>query len=460
MTQDAPRPFRPNAMPREGLSLRLRLNLMIAAAMLLILGLGFLFAIHDARRSVAEEARSTVHLALQLIEAGQASAGHDAAAPDAGWLAQLGHLERTRHLRIHIAGKAASPPDAAAAERADGAPGWFRWAVAPEPIVEERLLTDGAGGTFAIRIEADSGDETAEAWRETQGFLWLLLALALAVYGLVHITVGRAFRAVGQILGGLEGIEKGEYGRRLPDFALPEFQRIADAFNHMAAALEKSRQENRALVRQSMAIQEEERRHLASELHDEFGQSVTAIKVMAAALRHHGDETHREAAIHIITSCDRLFGVVRGMMRRLRPSLLDELGLAASLEDLVQDWRASHPGLSVECACASKVDACAGDANIHLYRIVQECLTNVARHAKAHRVHILVSLAEAEGRHWIVLSVKDDGHGFDPWQPRRGFGLAVIKERAAGLGGRFKLDTGPGQGTAIEVRIPYGEPIR
>lgn len=458
MTPDAPRPSRPSALPREGFSLRLRLNLMIAATMLLILGLGFLFAIHDARRSVEEEMRSTVHLALQLIEAGQASAGRDAGAPDTGWLAQLGHLERTRHLRIHIAGQAATVPNPPNPERADSAPGWFRWAVAPEPIVEERLLTDGAGEALAIRVEADSADETAEAWRETQGFLWLLLALALAVYGLVHITVGRAFRAVGQILGGLEGIEKGEYGQRLPGFPLPEFQRIADAFNHMAAALEKSRRENRALVRQSMAIQEEERRHLASELHDELGQSVTAIKVLAAALRHHGDDAHREAAVHIVTACDRLFGVVRGMMRRLRPSLLDELGLAASLEDLVQDWRASHPGLAVECACAAGVDARAGEASIHLYRIVQECLTNVARHATAHRVRILLSLAETEGRHWIVLSVKDDGQGFDPDQPRRGFGLAGIKERIAGLGGRFKLDTGPGLGTAIEVRIPYGSP--
>lgn len=445
-----------------GFSLRFRLNVMIATAMLLIIGLGFVFAIHSASRSVEEETRSTVNLALQLIEAGQAAVGKEASpsgTPYSVWLSQLGHLERTRHLRIHFAGQAATvlnlPP---AAPEAD-APGWFRWAVMPEPVVEERLLSDGAGGRAALRIEAESGDEIAEAWRETEGFLYLLLALALAVYGLVHITVGRAFRAVGQIMDGLEGIEKGEYGKRLPGFSLPEFQRISGAFNHMAAALEKSRDENRALIRQSMSIQEEERRHLARELHDEFGQSVTAIKAMAAALRHHA-AANREAADHIMATCDRLFGVVRAMMRRLRPSILDELGLTASLEDLVGNWRVAQPGLAIDCVCEDGLDEYAGEASIHLYRIVQECLTNVARHAEARQVSIRLGLAEAGAGGWIELAFRDDGRGFDPGQPRRGFGLAGMKERVAGLGGHFQLDTGPGRGAAIAIRIPYGETNR
>lgn len=446
---------------REGFSLRFRLNVMIATAMLLIIGLGFLFAIHSASRSVAEETRSTVNLALQLIEAGQHAVGQEASggAPYSTWLAQLGHLERTRHLRIHFAGKAATVLNLPPAETEAEAPGWFRWAVMPEPVVEERLLETGSGGPSVLRIEAESGDEIAEAWRETEGFLYLLLALALAVYGLVHITVGRAFRAVGQIMEGLEGIEKGEYGQRLPGFSLPEFQRISRAFNHMAAALEKSRDENRALIRQSMSIQEEERRHLARELHDEFGQSVTAIKAMAAALRNHGD-ANREVATHIMAMCDRLFGVVRAMMRRLRPSILDELGLSASLEDLVENWRVGQPGLAIECACEEGLDEYAGEASIHLYRIVQECLTNVARHAEARHVSIRLGLADAGRGGWIELLFQDDGRGFDPGQPRRGFGLAGMKERVAGLGGHFQLDTGPSLGATLTIRIPYGEPIR
>ena len=442
----------------EALSLRFRLNLMIALAMLLIVGFGFLFAIHDARRSVEAEIRSTVNLSLQLIEAGLAET-REAGRPLSEWLAPLGRLEHTRHLRIRIAGGASAPMELTGTKGVSGgeAPAWFRWLVAPSPIVAEQSLPDGAGGDFAIRVEADTGDEIAEAWRETRGFLCLLLVLAAAVYVLVHVTVGRAFRSVGTILEGLGGIEQGEYGKRLPALSPPEFGRISAAFNHMAATLEKSRAENRALIRQSMLIQEDERRHLARELHDELGQSLTAIKVMAATLRH-GGGPDREAAGHIVGLCDRLFGVVRGMMKQLRPSILDELGLAASLEDLVENWRAGHPGLFIDCVCEPGVDERAGEARIQLYRIVQECLTNVAKHAEAGRVLIRLGTEAAEdGCPWIVLLFHDDGRGFDPGQPRRGFGLPGIRERVAGLGGRFDLATAPGRGVALDIRIPSGE---
>lgn len=437
------------------MSLRVRLNLMIVTAMLLILGLGFLFAVHHARRSVEEEIRSTVNLALQLVEAG--SAGNGTSHSLSAWLAQLDRLDRTRHLRIRVEGAAPEPIDTAASKKMAEAevPAWFRWWVAPQPVVAEQRLAGPGGGELGIRIEADSDDEIAESWQETQGFLSLLLILAAAVYLLVHFTVGRAFRSVGAILEGLEDIEKGDYGKRLPRFPLPEFDRISGAFNHMASSLEKSRDENHALIRQSMQIQEEERRHLARELHDELGQSLTAIKVMAAALRNTGP-AQREAADHITTLCDRLFGMFRGMIRRLRPSLLDELGLAASLDDLVADWRNSHPDLTVDFRCDPEVDDLAGAARIHLFRIVQECLTNVVRHAEAHRVLIRLDVVDQGADPAIVLKFGDDGRGFDPRQPGRGFGLSGMRERVAGLGGRFDLDSAPGRGVAITIQIPTG----
>jgi two-component system sensor histidine kinase UhpB len=442
---------------REGMSLRFRLNLMIALTMLLIVGIGFGFAVHNARRSVEEEIGSTVNLALQLIEAGIGEA-RSAGRPLSEWLMQLGRLEHARHLRIRVAGASPEPIDLTGA--GSGAeiavPAWFRWSAAPDPIALEQRLPDGRGGEVTIRIEADADDEIAEAWQETQGFLVLLLVLAGAVYGLVHFTVGRAFRSVGIILQGLEGIEKGDYGKRLPGFPLPEFARIAEAFNHMAQVLEKSQAENHALIQQSIVIQEEERRHLARELHDELGQSLTAIKVMATTLQL-GSLQNREAAGHILNLCDRLFGVFRGMMRRLRPSVLDELGLAASLEELVQDWRSSHPGLAIDFACESGVDDRAGNARIHLFRIVQEGLTNVVKHAGARQVLIRLQLEDEGSGPAIVLRFRDDGRGFDaadPGRPRRGFGLAGMRERVASLRGRFRLDTRPGRGVAIEIRIP------
>ncbi|MBM4202226.1 MAG: methanol utilization protein MoxY, partial [Gammaproteobacteria bacterium] len=268
------------------MSLRFRLNLMIGLTMLLIIGVGFVFAIDSARRSVAAEVASTVNLAMQLIEAGMTERRSSDPA-DHAWLSQLRTLDRTRHLRIHIDQSAdasnhgAVPPLPAPT----AVPGWFAWAVAPAMSVAERRVAVEGSGEAVIRIEANAGDEIVEAWNETQGFLMLLMVLAVAIYALVHVTVGRAFRSVGVILEGLENIDKGDYSKRLPHFPLPEFALISRAFNHMAATLEGARDENRALTQQSLTIQEEERRFLAQELHDELGQSVTAIKIMAATLR-------------------------------------------------------------------------------------------------------------------------------------------------------------------------------
>jgi two-component system sensor histidine kinase UhpB len=440
------------------MSLRTRLNLMIGLTMLLIIGVGFLFAIHSARRSVAEEVDSTVKLAMQLIEAGIAER-RGANSADRAWLSQLQSLDRTRHLRIHID----APPGTAnqglsePVPRSSDVPGWFAWAVTPDVSVAERRLPVNNGAETAIRIEADAGDEVVEAWSETQGFLLLLLVLAVAIYALVHVTVGRAFRSVGVILDGLRDIDHGDYAKRLPDFSLPEFSMISRAFNHMAGTLERAREENRALTQQSLTIQEEERRFLARELHDELGQSVTAIKVMASTVRSAGP-AHREAVEQIMAICDRLFGVVRSMMRRLRPTVLDELGLSASLEDLIENWRERHPELQLEFECSEGVDECVGDGKIHLFRIVQESLTNVVKHAEATHVRVELRLVDAApgATRMIRLSVVDDGRGFEPSQPRKGFGLLGVRERTASLGGQFQLRAKPGAGVSLGVTVPCG----
>jgi two-component system sensor histidine kinase UhpB len=472
----------------ESLSLRFRLNLMVVLAMVAILGLGTLFAVHNARRSVAAEIDSTVNLALQLIEVSLSESRNSADSLN-DWFSQLNRLDKTRHLRIQVrqtsnkldrsafeqrqVGPLDKPQgrdgqtliDLAARESRNTSevPGWFAWAVKPNSIFAEKRVETTGDDAISILIEANPEDEIAEAWNEALGFLTLIAVLAVTIYALVHITVGRAFRCVGVILEGLEDIERGDYGRRLPGFSLPEFARISRAFNHMASALEKARDENRALTQQSLAIQEEERRYLAQELHDELGQSLSAIKVMAASLRKRDNRPQDNEAIEsIMAVCDRLFGVVRGMMRRLRPLMLDELGLIASLEDLIESWRIRNPDVNLHFHCEDDIDELAGAAKIHLFRIVQECLTNVVKHAEAEGVWIELRLKEIKemdkhAQSWIQLKISDDGCGFDPNQPRRGFGLLGIRERVASLGGQFNLNTRSGEGVSLEVCVPCGE---
>jgi len=426
---------------------------MIALTLLIIVGVGALFVVHNARRSVSEEVRSSVDLGLQLVDAGLARS--DGQEPRLlAWLAELARMGKIRHLRIQLRQPAQSVIHLSNAETGasdDRAPAWFAWAVTPVLTAGEKQVQSADGTPIHILIEANPADEIAEAWGESRSFLLFMLALAAAVSVLVHITLGRAFKTVGHILQGMEDIEHGDYGKRLPRFGLPEFDRISATFNHMAQTLAKSRDENRALTRQSLKAQEEERRYLAQELHDELGQSLSAIKVMAASLRNTPGGGPAAPAQTIMDQCDHLFGVVRAMMRRLRPLMLDELGLLPSLQDMVENWQARHPETDICFVCDENVEDCVGGAKIHLFRIVQESLTNIAKHAQAHAVLIELGLAE-DGQ--IRLAVSDDGLGFDLSQPSAGFGLRGMAERVASLDGRWTLDTAPGRGVALAIHIP------
>jgi len=436
------------------MSLRYRLNLMIALTLLIIVGVGALFVVHNARRSVSEEVRSSVNMALQLVDAGLAPAERQKR-PYMAWLADLARIEKIRHLRIQLQQPAQSLVKLSqhpAGQTGGGAPAWFAWAVTPALTVGERQVEGPDGIPVRILIEADPADEIAEAWLEARGFMLFMLALAAAVAALVHVTLGRAFNSVGHILQGMEGIEQGDYGKRLPRFDLAEFDRISATFNHMARSLSKARDDNRALTRQSLRVQEEERRYLAQELHDELGQSLSAIKVMAASLRDESGAAARGEAVGVIMGqCDRLFGVVRGMMRRLRPLMLDELGLIPCLQDMVRTWQGRHPDTDIRFVADESVEEAVDAAKIHLFRIVQESLTNISKHAHPKAVLIELGLTE-QGR--VRLAVSDDGTGFDPVRPRTGFGLHGIAERVASLDGSFQLKAAPGQGVSLEIQIP------
>jgi len=265
--------------------------------------------------------------------------------------------------------------------------------------------------------------------------------------------VGRAFKPVEVMLNELEKIERGEFDDRLPAFSLPEMDRLSRGINHLAETLGNARRENVALTRHSLAIQEEERRILAQEIHDEFGQCLTAIKLLGASLRKPNDSS-APAADQIIELCDRLFHVVKNMMRRLRPMSLEDLGLAAALEDLVEQWQANHPEMQFHLECDPNIRQMRADVALQIFRLAQEGLTNMVRHANAR--HGWLSLQFPASR-MIEMTIRDDGQGFDPEHLTKGFGLNGMRERVSSLGGRFALETRPGEGLNLRILIPCSE---
>ena len=434
------------------MSLRYQIIFRILLSSLCILLLGGAIAIWQARQAVEKEVDASIHLALQLITLGMAESTSLQHVED---LSRFRALRQTRHLSIqlqkpdgqliHFAGEQQpSHPE-------DMPPAWFIRAVKGDyPKVEHQINTQD-GETLTLIIEAQPLDEITEVWQESVGFFSSLSLLTLLSFLVVNLVLNKSLKAIGVIVDALRTIETGQYKHQLPAFSTAEFDNIAKAINHMTVELEKTRQENSDLTQHSLAIQEEERQHLSQELHDEFGQSLTAIKVMAVtASRQTADVVKITATISDI--CDHLTLVLRSMMQQLHPLVLTELGLKATLEDMVNHWSERNPDLKLSIICGDEVDELDKNIARQIFRVIQECLTNVIRHADAKQVRIDLRVQAAEGK--LFLNVTDDGQGCDMQNLNRGFGLRGIKERIKSLAGEVSLDSRPGEGMRISAWIP------
>lgn len=216
--------------------------------------------------------------------------------------------------------------------------------------------------------------------------------------------------------------------------------------------------QNRQLARQLIQAQEQERRHLARELHDELGQCCVAIKVDAAAIAQ--DTRERLPAAYasaraIAETAGHLHDVVRGMLQRLRPTGLDDLGLVACLQVLVDSWSQRH-GIACTFAAEGALDDFDEATNIACYRTVQESLTNIARHAHAAQASVVMhrSAAGASAGDCIRLTIEDSGSGIPIESMRSGFGLLGMSERVNALGGSLSFSAGPSGGTRIDAVLP------
>jgi len=226
-------------------------------------------------------------------------------------------------------------------------------------------------------------------------------------------------------------------------------RRHARAEAHVAALLAHNRELSQGLI----ALQENERRALARELHDEFGQRCSAIRAEVSWLRRcaAGDRAGMLAAAERADhAAQDLYGLVRDLLRRLRPADLDALGLVAALQALCETWE-ERSGI----ACVFLPDAMEtplDDAvNVTVYRIVQEGLTNVLRHARASSVKVMLSGRDPG---LLRLTLQDDGRGMDVGAASRGLGLLGATERAAAVGGVLAVSSTLGSGVRLALCIP------
>ncbi len=434
------------------MSIRALINLRIIASVILILIFSAVIAIWQAKSSVEKEVDSSINLAVQMIEFGFTQLPALNSEKDA-WLHHIATMQPVRHLHISIGDNLSELQKNEALyidEEGDSTPDWFIKAVKDGFLTHHYDIKIADGSTKTIYITANPMDEISEAWGETKAFFWSIVLMLFIIFFTVNLVFNSMLKAVKTILSGLRQVESGHYDHVLPHFKISELDAIATEINGMSLALKTAQQNNQALARHTMQIQETERQNMSRELHDEMGQSLTAIKAMAVTCQQ-ADTDVKAVTSSIVDICNHLSVVVRSMMRTLHPLSLTELGLGATLSELVREWQRRSPELQFNLNYDAALEKLSHDITIHVYRIVQECLTNVVRHANASEVAILV--VKRGYKVWITVS--DNGQGDQLNSP--GFGLLGMRERAENLGGQFTLESAQNGGVNVVVQLPYWE---
>jgi two-component system, NarL family, sensor histidine kinase UhpB len=210
--------------------------------------------------------------------------------------------------------------------------------------------------------------------------------------------------------------------------------------------------ENQLLTQHVLEVQERERLELARELHDDIGQFLTGISLDIATLVSYQDENIALLAKRISNNCRMTRNISRKLIRRLRPSTLDSQGIVAAVKAVVQEWLTYNPKIKAEIEIDDAIQSLSEKTNITIYRIVQEALTNISKHAHASQINIALKFDQAKAA--ISLLIRDNGIGIQQSTKKFGFGLIGMRERIHALQGEINIHSVIAQGTTLQVLIP------
>ncbi|HEY6895546.1 MAG TPA: histidine kinase [Rhodanobacteraceae bacterium] len=314
---------------------------------------------------------------------------------------------------------------------------------------------------FVATLALDPSSEQREALDNLGGMLLVLLGYGAALLLAVWWALRRTLAPLQPILHAIGRYERDDFAFRLPRLPFAEVDRIGGALNHLAATLASAEETRRALSLKLVSSQEEECARIARELHDEVGQTLTAMRADVAWLSHRtaSDAALREVVDGLGRHCEEFHLQVRDLLRRLRPqgsAMPEGVPLQQLLADLVRSWH-ERPGRRADYSLDYALDdrVLPGELALALYRLTQEALTNAARHAAASRVAVRI---DTDGDGAIEWCVEDDGIGLDSADAaERGHGLAGMRERVWAYGGEIEM--GPSRsGAGLRIRARFRAP--
>jgi len=438
--------------PTSG-SLRNKVTALVAAVAVTGLVVGMVLWCVITRAAIHEEVEAATRVSEQWLISTVPLTYSVGARLD--MIATVGRL-RANHLEIRDEGNRLlynSPGSSYKVGR--DAPGWFSALITPE--LETREWVEGP---MRFKLVPDASRAVLDAWDN----LWVGAGWAVAGIILLSVFVRHATHKIvaplSRIREALGHSATGRFDRRLDSLGNAEFDELANAYNHMAENLAQTLvrnarlEEDKRFARALNQRMEDTQKALARELHDEFGQGITAIRAIAGGIAQR--TTAENNALHgsaqaLLAVSGQLQDNVRGILDRLRsetpepPAQLDE-----ALDEYVKQWASCYPGMDV----VHHVDRMPGNLpdefQSNVLRLAQEALTNVARHADAERVEVRLERHKDE----IALTVSDDGRGFDPMARTERYGLAGMRERSEIWRGKLSVSSPPEGGCTISVILP------
>ena len=443
--------------------LHTRLLFGIGAVTLAALVVSLVVPLESIRSDVARETDASMQLAQLLLDV-QHAVGSAKGSAEARFAAanEIRRANDLRHVRVSLV---------------DDTGALLATSPAEEPQVgrlTRALLSSSPSATLRypvayhavplgeLRVSSNPMSEFAEieqrVGRDLAVLALVLLAMSAALYGMVR----QGLKPIAHVQAALANLQAGHLETRLPRFPLKDIDDISLRFNQCAAAMQEAAAQRRDLNRRIIEAEEEERRRLARELHDELGQSLTAIKVDAAYIAREaaGSAPKIVSSAHAIEKLSsNIMELIRSMLARLRPHGLETVGLRETLQDLVNGWQVRvadrfHCLLTVR----GEVDILAPDLNITVYRLIQECLTNAVRHSRARMIAIRLSLEEeqaAPGARRVLLDVTESEMSANATAVGAGgAGLLGMRERVEAHGGELQIDFDPAGGLSLHAWIP------
>lgn len=459
------------AAPRR-VSLRTRVLGAVLAINVVAAVVAGVVVVVNARVAAGREMMASVEMAENMV---REVAERVAAEPGTSLAAAFPpHLRHLRHVRIALEepdGRPAALPTEGAPASGEAAPSWFARLIGVSQVT--RRIDVVADGTLIgrVRIEGVPDDEVAEVWDDVFDFASVALAVNFAILSALFVALGQVRRDLSRFRDGLDELEHNEFTCRVEPPRTRELAEVAERFNAFAAALGAAREENAHLYARLVSLQEDERRRIAGDLHDELGPLMFGLKASADSLARlaagaeakNSDKTSERMmarAKSLIEIVERMQVANRRLLTRIRPAALDHVPLKDVLSSLVADFRQHDPERRFALEAGPLADHYESSFDATVYRCAQEGVTNALKHGNAGSVQITVGEERQGGGALLRLAVTDDGRG-PPASLEMGHGLSGMKERVRALGGTCRLErrTEGGARLLVELPIPLGHSV-